>query len=474
MRGMVLDADSAYLAVKARDARFDGRLFVGVTSTGVYCRPVCRVRTPRRENCRFFNTRAQAEAASFRPCLKCRPEIAPGLSSMDSSQHLADAAARRIEQAVQAGEPLTLPALAARLGVTDRHLRRIFQAAHGVSPHAWLTTQRLLLAKQLLTDTTMPVTEVALASGFDSLRRFNAAFAEHYRLAPTRLRREGRPAAAADAPLRLAYRPPFDEAALLDFFTTRQVPDVEAVEGLTLRRTLGWTHRSQRLHGWISCRFVPDRHEVHVHAAPALGPVLGAVLQAVRHGLDLDADPERIDPVLATVPGPPRPGLRLPGAIDGFEAAVRVVLGQQVTVKAARTLTARLVQRFGTPVQTPWPALTRLFPDAATLAAADPEAIGTLGIVRQRVRALQALATEVAAGRIRLAPRRPAGRYAGGAAGPARHRRLDGASDRHARPGLARCLAGQRHRPDECAGHARPQGRWRHGPTPGAPGALMP
>lgn len=402
MRCMVLDADAAYLAVKARDARFDGRLFVGVTSTGVYCRPVCRVRTPRRENCRFFDTRAQAEAAAFRPCLKCRPEIAPGLSSMDSSQQLADTAARWIEHAVHSGEPLTLPALAERLGVTDRHLRRIFQAAHGVSPHAWLTTQRLLLAKQLLTDTTLPVTQVALASGFESLRRFNAAFAEHYRLAPSRLRREGAAAPATDAPLRLAYRPPCDVDALLAFFAARQVRGVEAVEGLTLRRTLGWTYRGRRLHGWLACRFVPDRHEVHVQTAPALAPVLGAVLQAVRQGLDLDADPARIDPMLATVPGPARAGMRLPGAIDGFELAVRVILGQQVTVKAARTLTERLVQRFGTPVDTPWAGLTHVFPDAATLAQADPEAIGTLGIVRQRVRALQALAIEVAAGRLSL------------------------------------------------------------------------
>ncbi len=402
MRRMVLDADAAYLAVKARDARFDGRLFVGVTSTGVYCRPVCRVRTPRRENCRFFDTRAQAEAAAFRPCLKCRPEIAPGLSHMDSSQQLADTAARWIEQAVHSGEPLVLPALAARLGITDRHLRRIFQAAHGVSPHAWLTTQRLLLAKQLLTDTPLPVTQVALASGFESLRRFNAAFAGHYRLAPSRLRREGAAAPAADAPLRLAYRPPCDVDALLAFFAARQVRGVEAVEGLVLRRTLGWSHRGQRLHGWLACRFVPERHEVHVQAAPALAPVLGAVLQAVRQGLDLDADPARIDPVLATVPGPARAGMRLPGAIDGFELAVRVILGQQVTVKAARTLTERLVQRFGTPIDTPWAGLTHVFPHAATLAAADPEAIGTLGIVRQRVKALQALATEVAADRLHL------------------------------------------------------------------------
>jgi AraC family transcriptional regulator of adaptative response / DNA-3-methyladenine glycosylase II len=402
MRRMVLDADAAYLAVKARDARFDGRLFIGVTSTGIYCRPVCRVRTPRRENCRFFDTRAQAEAAAFRPCLKCRPEIAPGLSAMDSSQQLADSAARWIEHAVHSGSLTPLSQLATRLGVTDRHLRRIFQAAHGVSPHAYLTTQRLLLAKQLLTDTTQPITQVALASGFDSLRRFNAAFAEHYRLNPSQLRKERGAAPAADAPLRLAYRPPCDVPSLLAFFAQRQLRGVEEIEGDTLRRTVGWMQHGQRLTGWITCRFVPERHEVHVHTAPSLAPVLGALLQAVRHALDLDADPARIDPVLALVPGPPRPGQRLPGAFDGFELAVRVILGQQVTVRAARTLTERLVQRFGVPVQTPFPALTHVFPDAPTLAGADPEAIGTLGIVRQRVKALQALAAEVAAGRIAL------------------------------------------------------------------------
>jgi AraC family transcriptional regulator, regulatory protein of adaptative response / DNA-3-methyladenine glycosylase II len=399
---MVLDADAAYLAVKARDARFDGRLFIGVTSTGVYCRPVCRVRTPRRENCRFFGTRAQAEAAAFRPCLKCRPEIAPGLSNMDSSQQLADTAARWIEHAVHGGTPFHLPDAATRLGVTDRHLRRIFQATHGVSPLAYLTTQRLLLAKQLLTDTKQPVTQVALASGFDSLRRFNAAFLQHYRLNPSQLRKARGAAPAADAPLRLAYRPPYDVAAVLGFFAQRQVHGVEQVDGPTLRRTLGWTHRGRRLTGWISARFVPERHEVHVHTSPSLAPVLGAVLQAVRHGLDLDADPARIDPVMALVPGAATSGTRLPSGLDGFELAVRVVLGQQVTVKAARTLTDRLVQRFGTPISTPFDALTHVFPDAATLATAAAEDIGTLGIVRQRVRALQALASEVASGRIEL------------------------------------------------------------------------
>jgi AraC family transcriptional regulator, regulatory protein of adaptative response / DNA-3-methyladenine glycosylase II len=396
---MVLDADAAYLALKARDARFDGRLFVGVTSTGVYCRPVCRVRTPRRENCRFFDTRAQAEAAAFRPCLKCRPEIAPGLSAMDSSRALADSAARAIEQAVHGGEGTHLPALAARLGVTDRHLRRIFQAAHGVAPRDYLTTQRLLLAKQLLTDTAQPVTQIALASGFESLRRFNAAFAERYRLNPSALRRQS---GAAERALRLAWRPPYDVESVLAFFAQRALPGVEQVDGAAIRRTLAWPHRGRLLAGWIEVRFVPERHEVNLTASPSLTPVLGALMQRVRRALDLDADPALIDPVLARLPRPLRPGTRLPGAFDGFELAVRVILGQQVSVKAAQTLVARLVRRFGTPVETPFAALTYLFPSAAAIAGADADAIGTLGIVRQRVRALQALAAEVAAGRIEL------------------------------------------------------------------------
>lgn len=402
-----LDADSAYLALKARDARFDGRLFVGVTSTGIYCRPVCRVRTPRLENCRFFATRERAEAAAFRPCLKCRPEIAPGLSAMDSSATLADAAARAIEHAVHAGEPLRLPQVADRLGVTDRHLRRIFAAAHGVSPGAYLTTQRLLLAKQLLTDTALPVTHVALASGFASLRRFNAAFAEHYRLQPTQLRRE-QPAGGAAQGLRLAYRPPLDAEALFGFFARRQLEGVEQVDvarGL-LRRTLAWpaAEGAAPRHGWIEVQLQPGRDELRLRASDSLGPVLGAVIRRVRHAFDLDADPARIDPVLAQLPLPPRPGLRLPGTLDAFETAARVILGQQVTVKAARTLAARLVQRFGEPVATPFEGLTRLFPSAATIAAASASDIGTLGIVRQRVNALQALAQALVAGRLRLEP----------------------------------------------------------------------
>jgi AraC family transcriptional regulator of adaptative response / DNA-3-methyladenine glycosylase II len=177
---------------------------------------------------------------------------------------------------------------------------------------------------------------------------------------------------------------------------------VEEVQGLTLRRTLGWAHRGQRVAGWLSCTFVPERCEVQVQTSDSLAPLLGAVLQQVRQALDLDADPTRIDPVMGLLPVPLRPGARLPGTFDGFEAAVRVILGQQVTVKAARTLVQRLVDRLGEPIVTPFAALTHVFPDAQAVADADPEVIGKLGIVRQRVKALQALAAAVVAGDIEL------------------------------------------------------------------------
>jgi AraC family transcriptional regulator of adaptative response / DNA-3-methyladenine glycosylase II len=397
-----LQPDAAYLALKTRDARFDGRFFVGVTSTGIYCRPVCRVRLPKQENCRFFANAASAERDGFRPCLRCRPELAPGLSLTDSSQALAAAAARLLDNALQAGEPVALPAIAAQLGITDRHLRRIFADAHGVSPIDYLATQRLLMAKQLLTDTALPVTQVALASGFASLRRFNAAFAERYRLKPSQLRRE-QPVAADGLNLRLNYRPPYDVAGVLRFFAQRQLTGVETVEGLELRRTLRVAQAGSLHSGWFSAHFVPERHEVALRIAASLTPVLGQVLQRVRQGFDLDADPSLIDPALAaSLHLPAQPGLRVPNGFDGFETAVRVILGQQITVAAARTLAHRLIERFGEPVATPFAGLDRGFPTAQAIATADPETIGTLGIVRQRVRALQALAQAVHEGRIAL------------------------------------------------------------------------
>lgn len=401
------DDDARYLALKARDARFDGRFFTGVTSTGIYCRPVCAVRTPRRENCRFFALAAQAESAGFRPCLRCRPELAPqalAWSVQDASGILVRQALRLLDApdawGAEGGGALVAQ-LAARLGVSDRHLRRIFGEALGVSPLQYLQTRRLLAAKQLLTDTALPVTQVALASGFASVRRFNAAFGAHYGLNPTQLRRQGAPAGGAARPVRLGYRPPYDAAALLGFLAARRIHGMEEVEGLALRRTVRLRAGGAVYTGWVGARFDPVRPLVLLEASPGLLPALPQVIARVRALLDLDADPGPINAALhAAFPG--GDGLRVPGAWDGFELAVRAVLGQQITVAAARTLAQRLVERFGEPVETPWPGLGRLFPAPAVLAAAQGDALGQLGIVRQRQAAIVALAQAVDGGRIAL------------------------------------------------------------------------
>lgn len=398
MAGMTLDPDAAYQALAARDARFDGRLFVGVTSTGVYCRPICRVRTPQQRHCRFFATPAQAEAEAFRPCLKCRPEIAPGAglpwSVMDASRTLAHQAAQALNEQVGSGEAAALAALAAHVGVSDRHLRRIFVAEHGVTPMQYLQTRRLLLAKQLLTDSAMPVAQVALAAGFRSLRRFNAAFVARYRMSPSRVRgaaeRESPASDTADAvTITLAYRAPFDHAALLRFFAQRAIPGIETVGPFGLRRTLRAGAIAPEA-GWIEARFEPARDRVRLHFAPTLAGASARVVAAVRRWLDLDAAPTHIDAALADLPG--APGIRLPGSVDGFELAVRAVLGQQVTVAAARTLASRLVARFGEPTATPWAELTHQFPAPEQLAAATLTDVASLGIPRQRAAALIALA----------------------------------------------------------------------------------
>ena len=396
-----IDADAAYRGLLARDARLDGHLFVGVTSTGVYCRPICRVRTPRRENCRFFDTPAQAEAAAFRPCLKCRPEVAPGpgfaWSVMDASSTLArqaahwlDANAHALDEA-QAGNMATL---ARHLGVSDRHLRRIFAAEHGVTPLQYVQTRRLLLAKQLLTDTAMPVTQVAHASGFRSLRRFNAAFAGNYRLTPSRLRREAvREVPEAGDVLRvtLGFREPLAREALLRFLAQRAIPGVEQADpaALRVRRTLRPGVFALQ-GGWLEAVFVPQRPQVHLSCSASLSAASGALLRAARRWLDLDADPQRIDTALQALPG--EAGLRLPGGVDGFELAVRAVLGQQVTVAGARTLARRLVERFGEPIDTPWPELDRCFPAPSALACIEPSQIAELGIIRSRASAIIGLA----------------------------------------------------------------------------------
>jgi AraC family transcriptional regulator of adaptative response / DNA-3-methyladenine glycosylase II len=399
-----LTPDACYLALKARDARFDGTFFTGVTSTGIYCRPVCRVRAPRRENCRFFAHAAQAEGAGFRPCLRCRPELAPQAlrwSIQDAGAVLAQQAARMLDEPEAWGtEPPSAERLAERLGVSDRHLRRIFDAQLGVSPLQYLQTRRLLTAKQLLADTNLPITQVALASGFASVRRFNAAFAGHYGLNPTQLRREGSRSDAAST-VRLGYRPPYDVEAMLGFFRTRAIGGMESVEGRTLARTLAVEHAGSAVQGWIAAEFDAEQPQLLVRTSESLRGVLPLVIRRLRAAFDLDADPHAIN---ARLHGsfPHGDGLRVPGTLSGHELAVRAVLGQQVTVAAARTLAQRLVERFGAEIETPWPGLRKLFPTPAALAAAEGDALGQLGIVRQRQAAIVALSRAVCEGRLQL------------------------------------------------------------------------
>ena len=399
----LLSDDDCYLALKAKDARFDGRFFTGVTSTGIYCRPVCSVKTPLRKNCRFFSHAAQAESAGFRPCLRCRPELAPHSVAwciQDAAFILAHQAARLLD------EPETWPdqvpsveKLAARLGVSDRHLRRIFEAQFGVSPLQYLQTRRLLTAKQLLADTDMPVTQVALVSGFASVRRFNAAFVQRYRLNPTQMRRQAPRPACEGITVRLGYRPPYDVAAMLGFMGRRSINAIELIaidaHQPCATRTFGIESGGKTHSGWLRADFDEPRSQLVLQVSDSLREVLPRVIRRVRALFDLDADPAAINSVLHSR-FPEGDGLRVPGTLDGYELAVRAILSQQITVAAARTLAQRLVDRFGAPINTPWPQLTRLFPAPAVLAAASGDALGQLGIEKQRQAAIVGMARAVA------------------------------------------------------------------------------
>jgi AraC family transcriptional regulator of adaptative response / DNA-3-methyladenine glycosylase II len=424
-----LDDDACYLALKTRDARFDGRFFTGVRSTGIYCRPVCKVRTPKAENCQFFTLAAQAESAGFWPCMRCRPEIAPHRASptwstQDASGILAQQAAELLDQLARSGQAASMAELAAKLGVSDRHMRRIFEAQWGVSPLQYLQTRRLLSAKQLLTDTQLPVTQVASLSGFSSLRRFNAAFVQHYRMQPSALRKGSKdPAPSSAAPrtsvrtaakqplaghglrLKASYRPPYDTHAMLAFLQTRAIAGVEAVDlpSLTYQRTIAVEGGAKTLTGWVQARFVPAQCAVEFLLSESLAPALPRLMAELRDLLDLDAEPDAIATALgARFAG--MEGLRVPGTLNGLELAVRGILGQQITVAAARTLSSRLMQTLGTPLVTPFATLTHLFPDAQRLAHASGDTLGAMGIVKQRQAAITALAQAVASGQISLRP----------------------------------------------------------------------
>jgi AraC family transcriptional regulator of adaptative response / DNA-3-methyladenine glycosylase II len=401
---MQLDPDLCYRGLNARDSRFDGLFYVGVTSTRIYCRPICPTRVPRQGNCRFFANAASAEREGFRPCLRCRPELAPGGAPVDAVGRLAAAAVARIEAgALNEG---SFDTLAAGLGISGRQLRRAVERHYGVAPVELAQTRRLLLAKQLLTETQLRIADVAFAAGFSSLRRFNHLFQTRYRLSPGALRRSLPQSAAADSiVLKLAYRPPLDWDGLLGFLVGRGAAGVEAADGSRYLRAV----RIGGHAGWIAVQPAPKEHALQVEVAPTLLPVLTPLLARLRRLFDLDANPQAIAAHLSAderlrAAVERRPGLRVPGAFDGFELALRAVLGQQVTVKAATTIFGRFARAYGEPLPTPFPAVTCTGPRAAPIAAASAGEIAGLGMPGARARSVLALARAVCEGRVRLEP----------------------------------------------------------------------
>jgi AraC family transcriptional regulator of adaptative response / DNA-3-methyladenine glycosylase II len=398
---LLADTERCYRAVCSRDGRFDGVFFTAVRTTGIYCRPSCTAVTPRRHNVSFFASAAAAHEAGFRACRRCRPDAAPGSPDWDVRADVCGRAMRLIADGCVDRDGV--PGLAARLGYSERQLHRLLVGQLGAGPLALARSRRAHTARLLVETTQLSMADIAFAAGFSSVRQFNDTVRQVYAARPSELRaaagRRAHPASTgAQLRIRLALRPPFNGAALLGFFAARTVTGVEAVVDGAYGRTLSLPHGP----AVVTLRPADD----HVTCELALTDLrdLAAAVERCRRLLDLDCDPvavadvlgadEALAPLVAA-----RPGLRVPGYVDGFEAAVRAVLGQQVSVAGARTLAGRLVQRFGTPLPQPAPTLTHLFPTPAALASADP---ASLGIPRSRGAAIVALSEAVAAGDIAL------------------------------------------------------------------------
>lgn len=393
---MDMDFEACRRAFVTRDARFDGRIFGAVKTTGIYCRPICPARTPKPQNMTFYPTAASAQEAGYRPCLRCRPEASPDLGAWRGTSNTVTRALALIEAgAMDTGD---VDALASRLGVGERQLRRLFRQHLGASPVSVAQTRRVLLAKQLIQETLLPMGEVALASGFGSVRRFNETFQQLFGRPPGELRRSRKlEVPAADGiTVRLPYKPPYDWDAIIGFLSMRAIPGVERVGPKRYARTL--TISGQR--GVVIVTPRKDHAlsaEIHF---PSLG-ALPAVISRIRRVFDLSADPVLIgahlslDPAMAPLVAA-RPGLRAPGAWDGFELAVRAILGQQITVTAARNLAAKLAETYGEPISDPAAVaagLTRVFPSPERLIGED---IAALGMPRSRGAAIEGLARKVA------------------------------------------------------------------------------
>lgn len=389
-----------YEAFKSQDARFDGQFFVAVSSTGIYCRPVCHGKMPKFENCTFFKTAAEAEQAGYRPCLVCRPELAPDHSCANLNE-TAVCAAKYIEENCSRG--IGVRELSAVLGCSDRHLRRLFKEAYHVTPVEYLQTCRLLLAKKLLTETDLSVLDAAMASGFGSVRRLNDAFRNKYKLSPTALRKKQNSAACTGGQIKvgLGYRAPYQWERILRFLGERAIDGVEVVKDQKYYRTVRQTDKDGRpLYGWICVEHVEKKSVLAVTLSESLLPVLSQVLSRVKMLFDLDCDPnviyERLKGLNQVKAHAFLPGTRLPGCMDEFELCLRAVLGQQITVKAARTLAKRVAAAFGKKIETGIGGLEYVFPaptDMASLAKPIEDQLGPLGIIASRARAIEEIAS---------------------------------------------------------------------------------
>lgn len=408
--GELMKADfDYYQALKAKDARFDGQFFVAVKTTKIYCRPICPARLPLRASCLFVETAAAAERAGFRPCLRCRPELAPGTLAVSLEEALFGAIRA---QAIQGS---SVDEIAKHAGFSSRQLRRLMVQAFGVTPIEIVQTERLLFAKKLLQETTLKISEIAMSAGFGSLRRFNALFLKRYGQAPTLFRRPSRLCAAESADvlrLRLSYRPPLAWNVLLEYLSRRAVPGVEAVsmkERIYSRSVACAEHL-----GWLSVCHSPDGEWLDVTLPASLAEVSWNILSRLRTLFDLDANPASVDALLGvdSLLGPSvrrHPGMRVPGAWSTFELAVRAILGQQVSVAGASTLAARLAAKFGKIITTPLPQIVRLAPSASDLAVATPEEIGTIGLPKARALALHELAKAAERNELTFGPAIPVG-----------------------------------------------------------------
>jgi AraC family transcriptional regulator of adaptative response / DNA-3-methyladenine glycosylase II len=387
------DPQTCYRALQSRDHRFDGLLFVAVTSTGIYCRPVCPARTPKLENCVFFASAAAAQVAGFRPCLRCRPESAPDMACWRGTSNTVSRALALITDGALDGPDASVEKLAERLGLGERQLRRLFLRHLGASPIAVAQTRRVLFAKQLIHETQMSMAEIALAAGFGSVRRFNETFRHLFQRPPSALRRRSKAVAEAAVTLTLRYRSPYDWHSMLAYLSARAIPGVEVVERGTYFRTVEIGDAM----GTVEVANLPLRQSLRVAIRFPNVSSLPAIVTRVRRLFDLGADIETIDAHLSHDPRlarlvAQRPGLRAPGGWDGFELAVRAILGQQISVSAARRLAGQLVALHGHPLppgRSGHSALTHVFPTAKRLALA--KAIG-LSMPGARQASLAALA----------------------------------------------------------------------------------